>query len=238
MTAIAGTPSTYQGNDKLLYGIILGVITFWLFAQTTLNIAPAMQKDLGLDASMMNIAVAITALYLGPLHRRHRRPRRPHRPRRTVQIGFYLSIIGSLLIAIAPTGSMATAFLLVGRALQGVSAACIMPASLALVKTYWDGPARQRAVSLWSIGSWGGSGVCSLFGGLVADNIGWRYIFFASIVVAHHRPADDQGHAGKQGRDQGRLQVRPRRRADLHDRHGGPADRRHPGQQDGLGPAR
>ena len=59
-----------------------------------------------------------------------------------------------------------------------------MPASLALVKAYWDGPARQRAVSLWSIGSWGGSGVCSLFGGLVADNIGWRYIFFASIVVA------------------------------------------------------
>ena len=184
MTATAGKASTYQGNDKLLYGIILGVITFWLFAQTTLNIAPAMQKDLGLDASMMNIAVAITALFsgifivvIGGLADRIGRVK-------TVQIGFYLSIIGSLLIALAPTGSMATAFLLVGRALQGMSAACIMPASLALVKTYWDGPARQRAVSLWSIGSWGGSGVCSLFGGLVADNIGWRYIFFASIVVA------------------------------------------------------
>ncbi|WP_269465513.1 hypothetical protein [Thauera humireducens] len=44
MTAIAGTASstTYQGTDKLLYGIILGVIAFWLFAQTTLNIAPDM----------------------------------------------------------------------------------------------------------------------------------------------------------------------------------------------------
>jgi len=184
MTAVAGTPSTYQGNDKLLYGIILGVITFWLFAQTTLNIAPDMQRDLGLDASMMNIAVAITALFsgifivvIGGLADRIGRVR-------TVQIGFYLSIVGSLLIAIAPEGSLATVFLLVGRALQGISAACIMPASLALVKAYWDGPARQRAVSLWSIGSWGGSGVCSLFGGLVADSIGWRYIFFASIVVA------------------------------------------------------
>lgn len=76
---------------------------------------------------------------------------------------------------------LATAFLLTGRALQGLSAACIMPASLALVKTYWDGPARQRAVSLWSIGSWGGSGVCSLFGGFMAQNFGWRYIFFSSI---------------------------------------------------------
>jgi hypothetical protein len=27
-----------------------------------------------------------------------------------------------------------------------------MPASLALVKTYWTGAARQRAVSLWSVG--------------------------------------------------------------------------------------
>ncbi|HRP24900.1 MAG TPA: MFS transporter [Thauera sp.] len=186
MTAIAGTaPSTtYQGTDKLLYGIILGVITFWLFAQTTLNIAPDMQRDLGLDASMMNIAVAITALFsgifivvIGGLADRVGRVK-------TVMIGFYLSIIGSLLIAIAPTGDLATAFLLVGRALQGVSAACIMPASLALVKAYWDGSARQRAVSLWSIGSWGGSGVCSLFGGLVTQNFGWRYIFFASIVVA------------------------------------------------------
>ena len=62
MTAIAGKSTSYQGNDKLLYGIIMGVIAFWLFAQTTLNVAPDMQKDLGLDASMMNIAVAITAL--------------------------------------------------------------------------------------------------------------------------------------------------------------------------------
>jgi DHA2 family multidrug resistance protein-like MFS transporter len=37
---------------------------------------------------------------------------------------------------------------------------------------------------LWSIGSWGGSGLCSLFGGLVTQNLGWRYIFFASVLVA------------------------------------------------------
>ena len=61
----APTALSSLGNDRLLFGIILGVLTFWLFAQTTLNIAPDMQKDLGLDASMMNIAVAITALFSG-----------------------------------------------------------------------------------------------------------------------------------------------------------------------------
>src|SRR5579862_3420952 len=64
-TSLSNGLTKFQGNDKLLYGIILGIITFWLFAQTTLNIAPDMGKDLGLDASMMNIAVAITALFSG-----------------------------------------------------------------------------------------------------------------------------------------------------------------------------
>ena len=31
--------ASYRGDDKLLFGIILGVLAFWLCAQTTLNIA-------------------------------------------------------------------------------------------------------------------------------------------------------------------------------------------------------
>ena len=54
-----------KGNDRLLLGIIMGVLAFWLFAQTTLNIAPDMQKDLALDTGLMNTAVAITALFSG-----------------------------------------------------------------------------------------------------------------------------------------------------------------------------
>jgi DHA2 family multidrug resistance protein-like MFS transporter len=184
MTSESNGATKFHGNDKLLCGIILGVVTFWLFAQTTLNIAPDMGKDLGLDASMMNIAVAITALFsgifivvVGGFADRVGRVK-------IVKIGFYLSILGSLLVGFAPAGTLASTFLLTGRALQGLSGACIMPASLALVKTYWVGAERQRAVSLWSIGSWGGSGLCSLFGGLVTQNLGWRYIFFTSVVVA------------------------------------------------------
>ena len=59
-----------------------------------------------------------------------------------------------------------------------------MPATLALIKAYFAGSERQRALSFWSIGSWGGSGVCSLFGGLVASSLGWRWIFWMSIAVA------------------------------------------------------
>lgn len=183
MSTVASSSNTYQGNDRLLFGIIMGVIAFWLFAQTTLNIAPDMSRDMGTSANTMNIAVAITALFsgifivvMGGLA-----DRLGHM--RIVRWGFYLNILGSLLVGLTPPGDFGVAILLIGRALQGLSAACIMPASLAVVKAYWDGAGRQRAISMWSIGSWGGSGLCSLFGGLMSENFGWRSIFFVSIAV-------------------------------------------------------
>src|SRR5690606_12782994 len=157
-------PETFVGNDKVLFGIIFGVLAFWLFAQTTLNIAPVMADELGVQSSVMNIAVSITVLFsgifivvMGGLSDRLGRVR-------VLQWGFLLSIAGSLLVGIAPRGDMANVFLLLGRILQGLSAACIMSSSLALIQAYWKGAARQRAISLWSIGSWGGSGFAALLG--------------------------------------------------------------------------
>src|SRR5437870_4820180 len=183
-TETTETNTKCEGNDRLLFGIIHGVLAFWLFAQTTLNIAPTMAADLGVQMSVMNIAVSITALFsgifivvIGGLADRAGRVK-------IVQWGFILSIVGSLLVGLAPSGAWASTSLIVGRICQGLSGACIMPASLALVKAYWEGAARQRAVSLWSIGSWGGSGFAALFGGLMAENVGWRWIFFASVAVS------------------------------------------------------
>ena len=186
-TLVSETPrkaTTYVGTDRLLFGMILGVLAFWLFAQTTLNIAPTMAADLKIQMPVMNIAVAVTALFsgifivvMGGLADRAGRVK-------IVQWGFVFGIVGSLFVGLAPSGNLASPFLILGRICQGLSGACIMPASLALVKAYWEGAARQRAVSLWSIGSWGGSGFAALFGGLMAANVGWRWIFVASAVVS------------------------------------------------------
>ena len=92
----------YRGDDKLLFGIILGVLAFWLFAQTTLNIAPAMAADLAVATNVMNIAVSITALFsgifivvVGGLADRFGRVK-------ILMWGFILGIVGSLLVGIAP----------------------------------------------------------------------------------------------------------------------------------------
>jgi DHA2 family multidrug resistance protein-like MFS transporter len=178
------TSTGYRGDDRLLFGMIFGVLAFWLFAQTTLNIAPTMAADLDVATNVMNIAVPITALFsgifivvVGGLADRLGRVK-------VVMWGFTLGIAGSLLVGIAPRGALAGPLLMLGRVFQGLSGAFIMPASLALVKAYWDGAGRQRAISLWSMGSWGGSGFAALFGGFMAENVGWRYIFFASALVS------------------------------------------------------
>ena len=172
--------NTYKGTNKLITGIVFGVITFWLFAQSLVNVVPAVQKDLGISLGTLNIGISLTALFsgifivaMGGLADKIGR-------KKITNLGLILSIIGSLCLVFAN----GAALLIIGRIIQGFSAACIMPATIALVKTYYEGADRQRALSYWSIGSWGGSGVCSFAGGLIATYLGWRWIFIFSIVFA------------------------------------------------------
>jgi DHA2 family multidrug resistance protein-like MFS transporter len=196
-TTTQAAPSARQGftgNDKLLTGIVLGVLTFWMFAGTVGTIARAVLTDINgapidkvanplINLNQMNLAVSITGLFsgmfivfMGGLADRIGRVW-------IALVGNGLGILGSALLILA-SGSAALPLLLTGRAIQGLSAACIMPATMALLKAYWHGAERQRAVSMWSIGSWCGSGLAALFGGFLASNFNWRVVFYVSIVVS------------------------------------------------------
>src|ERR1051325_838270 len=103
--ATAGATS-YRGSDKLLLGIVLAVVTFWLFAQTTLNIASTMRADLHISQSLNNISVSIAALFsgifivvAGGLADRIGRMK-------ITYFGLALSVLGSLLIAISPADTI------------------------------------------------------------------------------------------------------------------------------------
>lgn len=187
MSTTATQTTEWKPNDLWLTGIVLSVVTFWLFAQTLLNVIPGIQGELGIEQTIANLAVSVTSLFsgifivvAGGLADRIGRVK-------IMKWGIILGIVGSLLIALTPEdfGWITSTMLLAGRIVQGFSAAFIMPSTMALLKAYYDGPARQRAVSFWSIGSWGGSGLCSLFGGFMATTaLGWRSIFWISIVVS------------------------------------------------------
>lgn len=192
------TTDTYHGNDKLLAGLVLSIVSYWLFAVSLGTVAPAVLLDLNgpyadtaartwtqplMSATAMNLAVALTGLVsglfivlFGGFADRFGRVR-------LTLVGNALNIVGCLLIVLA-SGGLATTLMIVGRAVQGLSAACVMPATIALVKSYWDGPQRQRSVSMWSIGSFGGAGLAAFLGGLTASGIGWRWIFVFSMAVS------------------------------------------------------
>lgn len=172
--------TTYKGTNKMITGIVFGVLTFWLFAQAMVNVVPVVQKDLGVSSGTLNIAISLTALFSGIFIVAAGGLADKIGRKKMTNIGLILSIIGSLCLVLA-TGST---LLIIGRIIQGFSAACIMPATIGLMKAYFEGAERQRALSYWSIGSWGGSGVCSLFGGAIATYMGWRWIFIFSIIIA------------------------------------------------------
>lgn len=129
----AVTPTDYRGEDKALVGTVLAVLTFWLFAQSTLNIGPEMAIDLGMSAETMNIAIVVAGGMADVFDRV-----------RAMMLGNLFNIGGSTLIVTA-VGDFSTEMVIFGRVLQGLAAACIMFASLALVKTYWVGRGRANA---------------------------------------------------------------------------------------------
>lgn len=170
----------YKGNDRLLSGMILGVATYWLFASAITAGVPPLTNDLGISSSVVSTAVSITALICGvSIVTAGSIADKIGRVKMT-QLGFILSIIGSILCGIA----QGSALLIAGRVIQGLSGAFIMPATLALINAYYPGEARPRALSFWSLASWGGSSIANFFGGAVVSALSWRWLFLLTVPVA------------------------------------------------------
>ena len=76
-----------------------------------------------------------------------------------------------------------SATLLAGRAGQGVGAALLSPAALALVTTLFQGPERGRALGIWAGLGGAGSALGNVIGGALTAGLGWRWIFYINLPV-------------------------------------------------------
>jgi DHA2 family methylenomycin A resistance protein-like MFS transporter len=101
--------------------------------------------------------------------------------RRVFVAGFCLFTAASVVCGLAPT-----LVILVGaRAVQGVGAAILVPASLSLLNhSYDDSRARARAVGLYLAGASLALSGGPLVGGVLIASLGWRAIFFINVPVA------------------------------------------------------
>jgi EmrB/QacA subfamily drug resistance transporter len=93
--------------------------------------------------------------------------------------GTALFIAASLLCALGPS----LAWLLAGRALQGLGAAFLLPSSLAILSDTFEGEKRGQAVGIWAAAGAMAAAGAPLLGGWLVDGIGWQAIFYINIPI-------------------------------------------------------
>jgi EmrB/QacA subfamily drug resistance transporter len=86
--------------------------------------------------------------------------------------------IASLLCALATTPE----FLIGARAVQGVAGALLVPSSLALITSTFEGPVRGRAIGQWTAGTTVASLAGPTLGGVLVDTLGWRWVFIVNVL--------------------------------------------------------
>jgi EmrB/QacA subfamily drug resistance transporter len=162
----------------------LAAVAFGLFMimldNTVVNVAlPSIEKDLHISISELEwivtayaltfAAFLITGGKLGDLYGR----------RRLFVIGLLIFTFSSLACGLAPTAG----FLIGARAVQGVGAAMMNPATLSIITHTFPPKERGQAIGIWAGVSALALAIGPLVGGLIVENINWNWIFFVNVPV-------------------------------------------------------
>jgi MFS family permease len=70
------------------------------------------------------------------------------------------------------------------RIVQGLGAALLVPASLAILGADFDGEARAKAIGTWAAAGAAAGAVGPILGGWLVDHVGWRSIFGLVVPIA------------------------------------------------------
>ncbi|MFI9589139.1 MFS transporter [Nonomuraea sp. NPDC052265] len=146
-----------------------------------LNVAlPSIRADLGLSTGTLSGVVSAYVLGYGGFMLLGGRAADLLGHRRMFLTWLTVFLLFSGLGGLATEGWM----LLVARFVTGVAAAFMAPAGLALVTgTFPEGPQRTKALGVYAGTAAGGFSLGLVAGGLLAS-IGWRWVFFAPVVLS------------------------------------------------------
>lgn len=149
---------------------------------TIVNVAlSAIEADLGFrPAELSWVVTAYTLAFGGLLVLGGRLADRCGR-RRLFTFGAGGFAVGSALAALA----WSPVPLIVGRVVQGASAAMLTPAGLSLLLVVFaDGRARDRALGVWATVTAGGTALGLVLGGLLTATLSWEWIFWVNVPIA------------------------------------------------------
>lgn len=174
------TPS--EGSRKrwaLIATIVASSMTF--IDGTVVNVAlPALQKSLDATITDVQWVVEAYALFLGALILVGGSMGDQFGRKKALLGGVVWFTASSVLCGLAPTPLI----LVIGRALQGIGAAFLVPGSLAIISATYDGDARGRAIGTWSGFSAITTAIGPVIGGWLVEHVSWRAAFFVNVPLA------------------------------------------------------
>lgn len=148
---------------------------------SVVNVAlPSMREDLALSGSGLQWVVNAYTLTFAGLMLLGGRAADLFGRKRVFLLGLALFTAASLAGGLAWEPWQ----LLAARAVQGVGAAILAPATLTILTTSVpEGAARTRAIATWSAVGAGGGAAGGLVGGVLTDALSWRWVLLINVPV-------------------------------------------------------
>jgi EmrB/QacA subfamily drug resistance transporter len=148
---------------------------------TVVNVAlPALQADLHATITDVQWVIEAYALFLGALILVGGSMGDQFGRKRTFLFGVVSFTAASILCGVA----MSPRALIIGRALQGIGAAFLVPGSLAIISATFGDAERGRAIGTWSGFSAITAAIGPLMGGWLIEHVSWRAVFFLNVPLA------------------------------------------------------
>ena len=102
---------------------------------------------------------------------------------RMVVVGVVMFATASVLCGLTPSGSFDEAWIIIFRAVQGIGAALMLPAALALIISAYPIEKRGKALAIFFAITGGLTSIGPIAGGYLTE-IDWRAIFWVNIPIA------------------------------------------------------
>ncbi|HDD0227897.1 TPA: MFS transporter [Staphylococcus aureus] len=167
-------------RSNIIIAIMLSALTYWLFAQSFINIGPLVGQTYQTSPAVLNLSISLTSFATGIFMVAAGDIADKIGQLRMTYMGLIISMVASLLLIISDI----TALLIIGRILQGLSAAILLPSTVGVLNNQFKVEHLRRAISYLMISTVGGIGLAGVIGGLIATNFGWQTNFIISIVIA------------------------------------------------------
>lgn len=167
-------------RSNIIIAIMLSALTYWLFAQSFINIGPLVGQTYQTSPAVLNLSISLTSFATGIFRVAAGDIADKIGQLRMTYMGLIISMFASLLLIISDI----TALLIIGRILQGLSAAILLPSTVGVLNNQFKGEHLRRAISYLMISTVGGIGLAGVIGGLIATNFGWQTNFIISIGIA------------------------------------------------------